>query len=77
MAFGKKGNRPKHVPKPSNFAISEVKVNVSGRQDTRNDSSNSRGYSEIAGVKKIPQFSRILSAKTSSIERQTLQNNLQ
>ena len=74
MQYGKRGNRPSAnaLPKPNSFAISEVKVRVSGREDgKREDSSESRGYSEyvhLNGDKRpgnIPNFSRILSAKTT------------
>jgi len=79
MAYGKSGNRPSGniLPKPSQFTVSEIKVNITGMKETRNDSSDSRGMSEYVDLKskklsKIPNFSRIFSAKTSSIERQTL-----
>lgn len=74
MQYGKRGNRPSAnaLPKPNSFAISEVKVRVSGREDNkREDSSESRGFSEYVDLKgnkrpgNIPNFSRILSAKTA------------
>ena len=73
MQYGKRGNRPSAnaLPKPNSFAISEVKVRVSGRDDKREDSSESRGFSEYVDLKgnrrpgNIPNFSRILSAKTA------------
>ena len=75
MQYGKRGNRPSanQLPKPNSFAISEVKMRViGGREDgKREDSSESRGYSEYVNLKgdkrpgNIPNFSRILSAKTA------------
>jgi len=79
MAYGRSGNRPsgKILPKPNQFTVSDLKVNITAMKETRNDSNDSRGVSEYVDLKSkklnnIPNFSRILSAKTSSAGRQNL-----
>ena len=46
LAFGKKGNRPSALNLPThNFAVSEIKINITGRE-RKQHSNDSRGYSE-------------------------------
>ena len=74
------------LPKANQFAISEVKVNIKGRDDGNRDVSNDsrNNFSEYVpmrasgttGVKNsIPGFSRILSANTN-MQRRDLSQKL-
>ena len=73
LGYGKRGNRPSAnaLPQPKEFTVSEVKVNVMGRPETRNgDISSDRFATEYVNVgsakpRAIPNFTRILSARTA------------
>ena len=81
LSYGKTGNRPslQNLPKAQQFTVSQVNVHVTGREHSRGDSDDSRGYQYSEADRFVggrfnreqrhQNLTRLMSSKTANHDR--------